>query len=119
MHVSGHTVKVIGNTVLNMSRLYSDQQLIGIDARGDLVKMLIGNTVIFDARVRGFAGILTSYVYDFQAVSVSFVRNNQIANAETGMALGTAKYQDNLTIGCTTPFVGGTSVESNMTPAAF
>ena len=40
----------------------------------------------------------------------SFIAN-QIANCSTGLLLGTGdKYQGNVTIGCTTPFSGGTAV---------
>jgi len=61
-----------------------------------------------DARVLGDTGIVTSYFGDAAAGVAKFVRNNQVSYFSVGFTLGGAKYEGNLTLGCTTPFSGGT-----------
>ena len=106
-------MKVIDNTVLNMTRFYAGQDLTGMDIRCNTGMLITGNTVMNDARVLGDTGISTTYFGDFAAGVARFVRNNQVSYFSVGFSIGGAKYEDNLTLGCTTPFLGGTAVGSN------
>jgi hypothetical protein len=113
LSVGGDMVKVIDNTVLNMTRFFGGQDLTGMDIRGNLGMLVTGNTVMNDARVVGDTGIVTSYFGDAAAGIAKFVRNNQVSYFSVGFTLGGAKYEGNLTLGCTTPFSGGTAVGAN------
>ena len=113
LSVGGNVVKVIDNTVLNMTRFYAGQDLTGMDIRCNTGMLITGNTVMNDARVLGDTGISTSYFGDFAAGVARFVRNNQVSYFSVGFSIGGAKYEDNLTLGCTTPFNGGTAVGAN------
>lgn len=113
LSVLGNVVKVIDNTVLNMFRFYGGQELIGMDVRGDIGMLISGNTVMNDARILGDTGISTTSSGDPAAGVAKFVRNNQVSYFNIGFSIFGAKYEGNLTLGCATPFNGGTAVGSN------
>jgi hypothetical protein len=77
---------------------------------------LVTNNNVSNVRYMGFGSIGIAASGAFTTQPANFVTENNVSNFDTGFSFSNdsnTKYRDNMTMGCTLPFSGGTPVGSS------
>ena len=111
IEVSGTAVVVRNNHIFatgGSTTFGANANALGISVNGTGFRVLNNDVINTVKQGTGTATGISIVGSDTMAV------NNRITGADTGLAIsGTGKYRDNITLGVTTPFIGGTNIGNN------